>query len=263
MRILISNDDGIGAPGIEALIEASKDFGDVVVVAPDRQRSASSHGISIHQGLYVEEIATAHENVQAFSVTGTPVDCVKWAIVKLGTDTPFDLMLSGINEGANLAADVLYSGTLAAAGEAALQGVPSIAFSLVGPPFPFEDAAQVAKRIIIHVSELTIPHDTFLNVNFPSHHLKTASFEATVLGARGYLDRFVEKVDEKNRTYYEYAGEELMETTGSHSDVAAIRRNNVSITPVRYQFTHDKMVEPLRQWLQNELQSQSTVFIKE
>lgn len=249
MRILISNDDGVDAPGILALVHAVKHMGEVTVVAPDRQRSASSHGISLHRPLYVEERTIAPE-IKAYAASGTPVDCVKWAIVMLGQSEPFDIMLSGINEGFNLATDVLYSGTVAAAGEAALQRIKSVAFSLAGPPFPFQEAAVLAASFVRRIMNFNMPSDTFLNVNLPAGGVHTGKWCATKLGARGYKNEFHKVLDEHGRTYYRHSGEELEEIGGSDTDVATIRRNDISVTPLRYHFTNDGFIDSLKSWIE-------------
>ena len=208
------------------------------MVAPDRQRSATSHSIALFRPLYVERVDLGVPGVEAHSVSGTPVDCVKWAIVELGQERPFDLVLSGINEGQNLATDVLYSGTVAAAGEAALQGIPAIALSLAGPPYPFTAAAQAARQLAHHFARLSWSPDTFLNINMPPHGLETAEWVVTELGARKYRDAFERLTDDEGRVMYKYAGEALQETGGDQTDVAALCRGCISITPLRYRFTN-------------------------
>jgi 5'-nucleotidase len=246
MRILISNDDGIHAPGIRALVEAARSFGEVTVVAPDRQRSASSHGISLHHRLYVEEVDFHMSGVKAYSLSGTPVDCVKWAVTTLGTASKFDLMLSGINEGPNLATDVLYSGTLAAAGEAALQHIPAIAFSLMGPPYLYDEAAQVARQIVQALASIPFPPDTFVSVNFPPSRLLDAPWSVTQLGARSYKDEFFEETDEQGRVCYRYGGEAVDDVGGPDADVWAVQNGEISLTPLRYRFTNDEMIATLK-----------------
>jgi 5'-nucleotidase len=246
MRILISNDDGIHAPGIRALAQVATSFGDVTVVAPDRQRSASSHGISLHSRLYVEEVDFHTPGVEAYALSGTPVDCVKWAVTVLGPSRKFDLMLSGINEGLNLATDVLYSGTLAAAGEAALQHIPAIAFSLAGPPFRYDEAANVARRIVQALARIPFPPDTFVSVNFPSSGILHAPWSVTRLGARSYVDKFFLKTDESGRQYYTYGGEAVDDVGGPDADVWAVNNGEVSLTPLRYRFTNDEMIATLK-----------------
>ncbi|MDQ0188579.1 5'/3'-nucleotidase SurE [Alicyclobacillus cycloheptanicus] len=249
MRILISNDDGIHADGIRALTKVLAAFGEVVVVAPDSQRSASSHAISIRDRLYVDEVDMGVPGVQGYSVTGTPVDCVKWAVALLGQDQPFDFMASGINEGHNLATDVLYSGTLAAAGEAALLGIPAVAFSLTGPEFPFDDAAQVAAKIFAWAITLGLPADTFLNVNLPPA-CRQAPWAITQLGARGYESHFRQSQDDQGRVYYRHAAETLEETVGDDADTRAVDAGKISITPLIYRFTNDSILDSLKSALE-------------
>lgn len=247
MRILISNDDGIQAPGIRALANAVKDMGEIIVVAPDRQRSASSHGITLHGRLYAEAFNMELANVTAYSLTGTPVDCVKWAVTILSKEKPFDLMLSGINEGPNLATDVLYSGTLAAAGEAGLQHIPAVAFSLMGPPYWYDEAATIARRLVHQLLETPFHPDTFINVNFPASGLLDAQLQVTELGVRSYEDEFNAKTDEEGRTYYRYEGEALKEVGGSGTDVVAVEHGHISLTPLRYHFTNHEMIATLKE----------------
>lgn len=251
MRIFVSNDDGIHAKGIFELAKAMRSMGDVVVVAPDRQRSASSHGISLHDALYAKQVDFGLSGVEAWSVTGTPVDCVKWGMVMLGAQQSFDFMVSGINEGANMATDVLYSGTVAAAAEAALLGVPSIAFSLVAPPYPFSEAADIALNLVTTVQESKLPPDTFLNVNLPSAGIATAKWRMTQLGARSYRNDFIQVTDAAGQVCYRHAGEELEETRGEDADVMALRRNEISITPLTYRFTNHEMLDSLKTWMAN------------
>lgn len=249
MRILISNDDGILAPGIQSLIRVMATLGQVTVVAPDRQRSASSHGITLNCPLYATQVELDLPAVDAWSLTGTPVDCVKWAITQLGRSHPFDVMVSGINEGSNLAVDVLYSGTVAAAGEAALQHVPAIAFSLSGPAFPFPEAASVAKEIASRVVRHGLPADTFLNVNFPPNYILSADWMTTPLGVRSYRDEFVLERAEDGRQFYTYAGEAIEESGPPMTDVHAVEAGHISITPLIYRFTNTAMIDSLRSWL--------------
>ncbi|MCL6547995.1 MAG: 5'/3'-nucleotidase SurE [Alicyclobacillus sp.] len=249
MRILVCNDDGILAPGIRALAEAAVQLGEVTVVAPDGQRSASSHGISLHRRLYVREHEGFAPGIRAWSVTGTPVDCVKWAVATLGARDPFTLVLSGINEGQNLAVDVLYSGTVAAAGEGALLGMPAVAFSLVGPDYPYTSAARAALRILRCLQRDPLPPDTFLNVNIPSAYPEQAPWAITQLGVRTYREQFRRQQDEEGREYYEYEGAEVEGPEGEETDVAAIRQGKISITPLCYRFTNFSMIDSLKAWL--------------
>lgn len=251
MRILISNDDGIHAPGIRLLAQAMAKQAEVYVVAPHQQRSASSHGICLHEAMYAQSVDWG-DNITAISFSGTPVDCVKWGIVEFGSEIPFDLVLSGINEGPNLATDVLYSGTVAVAGEAALQGVKAVALSLVGkPPFSFENATKVAVKIANWALGLSLPSDTFLSVNLPPSVNIDTSWVITECGARGFKNIFKKVVDDQGRVCYRHAGEELEELGGESTDVETIRRGEVSITPLRYRFTNQDFLQDLSNQLGN------------
>ncbi|MCL6453792.1 MAG: 5'/3'-nucleotidase SurE [Alicyclobacillus sp.] len=248
MRILISNDDGIGAPGLDALVRAVARVGEVVVVAPDRQRSATSHGISLFRPLTPQAHDFGLANVTAYALTGTPADCVKWAVCECAGERGFDVMFSGINEGANLATDVLYSGTVAAAGEAALQGIPAAALSLSGPPWPFEQAAKRACELLERVRWSELGPDNFLNVNIPAKQ-PLGPFRATILGARTFRDRFERKVDAHGVTSYLYAGEETSEPEQGETDTRALAAGCVSVTPLCYRFTNESLQSTLRGWL--------------
>jgi 5'-nucleotidase len=247
MRILISNDDGIHAPGILALAKEMAKIGEVVVVAPTEQRSASSHGISLHNPLYVNSVDLHIPNVVAYEVSGTPVDCVKWGIVYLN-NPPFDVMVSGINEGPNLATDVLYSGTIAAAGEASLQRIPAYALSLTGPDYDYEAAATVTRELVLFFKDKPLPSDTFMSVNFPVN-MENAPWHVTELGARGYKSDFIKAVDQAGHTYYRHSAEALEELGGEDTDVIAIEQGHISLTPLRYRFTNSDFLDSLKSWV--------------
>ncbi|MFX4302460.1 5'/3'-nucleotidase SurE [Alicyclobacillus tolerans] len=250
MRILVTNDDGIQAEGIQILAELAAELGEVVVVAPDSQRSAASHSITIRNRLYLQEHHLHHSQITAFSLSGTPVDCVKWAVTEMGS---FQLALSGINEGANLATDVLYSGTVAAAGEAALQGIPSVALSLCGPPFTFSSVVDPVRKLLKQVVHLTFPSDTFLNVNIPPHILldnDAPAWQVTELGARTFRDQFFKKTDEQGRVYYRYAGEAVEKPEGERKDVLTVQNGLISVTPLRYRFSELSWMHDLIQQLE-------------
>lgn len=244
MRILISNDDGIHAEGIKALCKALNQHAELVVVAPNQQRSASSHGISLHRAIQVDEVNTDFASI-AYQTSGTPVDCVKWAMAMLHPQQPFDLMLSGINAGANLATDVLYSGTIAAAGEASLQGVKSIALSLVGPPFHFEEAAVCTYDIIEQLRNVEVPSDTFLSVNFPAS-ADPNKLRWTTLGVRTYHDKYRIEVDESGQQVYRYGGDIIDERGEGDTDVEAIRDGYISVTPLRYRFLNEEFYQKMK-----------------
>lgn len=249
MRILVSNDDGIQAAGIEALVRVLAPDHEVTVVAPNRQRSATSHGMSLYQTLYVKPVSFAVQNVRAYEMSGTPVDCVKWAVAQLRDveGCQFDLMLSGINAGWNLATDVLYSGTVAAAGEACLQQIPSIAISLAGRDvFDFSSAASICRPFFMASSSWSLPPDTFLSVNLPACDLTQCSWQVTRLGVRRYRNEFRTVTDMKGVVGYQYAGEIIDELMNEDTDLAVIARNDISVTPLQYHFTNDGFLDSLK-----------------
>ncbi|GMA55671.1 5'-nucleotidase /3'-nucleotidase /exopolyphosphatase [Alicyclobacillus sacchari] len=248
MRILISNDDGVQAQGLAALTKMASHIGEVIVVAPDRQRSASSHGISLHRRLRVEQVQVTGARA-AYAVSGTPVDCCKWALATIHPEMPFDLVLSGINAGANLATDVLYSGTVAIAGEAALQGVKAIALSHVGPPFDFSSAAQASAEIVRMLMPIDFPADTFVSVNIPyvgeGRMWRQEDAVWTKLGVRRYHDVFTPELDADGQQVYRYGGDMIDEIGDGSVDLGVVRSGRISMTPLRYRFTDESF---LSQW---------------
>ncbi|GEO27104.1 5'-nucleotidase SurE [Alicyclobacillus acidoterrestris] len=238
MRILLSNDDGIHAKGIQTLCQALCHLADVYVVAPNQERSASSHGISLHRTIEVHELELPGA-VKAYETSGTPVDCVKWALAMLHPTTPFDIVLAGINAGANLATDVLYSGTVAVAGEASLQGVKAMALSQVGPPFNFEPTVKALLAMLPQLLQLELPADTFLSVNFPPDP-DPKNVRWTKLGVRNYHDSFRVELDESGQQVYRYGGDIIDEHGDGETDVTAIREGAITITPLRYRFTNEE-----------------------
>jgi 5'-nucleotidase len=214
MKILVSNDDGIFAAGIRELANALAEAGhQVSVVCPDRERSATGHGLTLHKPLRAEPIDTIFDKrVQAWACSGTPADCVKLALDAL-MDTPPDLVLSGINQGANLGSDVLYSGTVSAAMEGVLEGISSIAFSLASFGFrQFQPASAFACRLVEHLMRYPLAMPVLLNVNIPP--VAADAIKGVVvarLGVRRYIDLFEKRIDPRGQTYYWLAGEVLEE----------------------------------------------------
>jgi 5'-nucleotidase len=233
--ILLSNDDGVSAPGLRALAAALKDIGDVLIAAPDRERSAASHAISLDHPLRVDQVEHA-----VFAIDGTPVDCVYLALHHLVPRTP-DLCLSGINNGFNLGSDVFYSGTVGAALEAALRGVPSVALSLERQrPQDFSGAAAFARELVgdlLARRELAIEPLTFLNVNVPAGPVRGA--RATSLGRRIYRDQVAVRQDLRGRAYYWIGGPEQKGEDLPGSDCTAVAEGLVSITPIGLGLTHE------------------------
>ena len=241
--ILVSNDDGIHSEGIVALAEAVRSLGEVVVVAPDRERSAVSHSLTLHRPLRVEELGGGR-----FAVNGTPTDCVNLAINGILPRRP-TLVVSGINKGANLGDDVTYSGTVSAAMEGTLLGVPSLAISQIGrSTFRFEAAAAFAARLAAWVVERGLPADTLLNVNIPALEdgQPLRGFALTRMGRRRYGDAVVEKVDPRGRKYYWIGGEEVAGVDEEGTDFHAVAAGLISVTPIHLDLTNYKSFDALR-----------------
>jgi 5'-nucleotidase len=239
-RILVSNDDGYFSEGIQALVDAVSPLGEVWVVAPDREQSAASHAISLHRPLRIKEIRE-----RWYAVDGTPTDSAYLAINHLLKDDRPQLMVSGINHGANLADDVTYSGTVSAAMEGALLGVPAIAFSLAStPPFDFRPAARFARALVSAALARPLPPRMLLNVNIPGG-VEPDGYVVTRLGRHSYGYEVVENVDPRGRKYYWIGGSEYEHEDIPGSDCNAVHRDRrVSVTPLHLELTdHSRMVE--------------------
>lgn len=245
MKILVTNDDGILAPGIQVLAETLRQHAEVAVVAPDRERSAVSHALTLHHPLRATKLG---ENV--FAVDGTPTDCVNLGIHSLLSFRP-DLVVSGINRGGNLGDDVSYSGTVSAAMEATLMGIPAFAVSLVSlsETASYDAAASFAVRLAKLVVEEGLPPDTFLNVNIPD--LPPSALlppRVTFQGKRRYEGMIVDKVDPRGRSYYWIGSVDLKFHDIEGSDYSAITRGHISVTPLHLDLTNYKSLEALNKW---------------
>jgi 5'-nucleotidase len=243
VRVLLSNDDGVHSAGLRALA-AAFDGDDVWVTAPDREQSASSHAISLHRPLRMIEVAP-----RWFAVDGTPTDAVYMGLNLVLKGARPDVVVSGVNHGPNLGNDVLYSGTVAAAMEAALLGVHAVAVSLAGPPpHEFEHAARFAASLARRILERPPPAPLLLNVNVPPGPVRGYRFVR--LGRRTYGSEVVEKVDPRGRKYYWIGGEggpTNEDIPGSDCN-AALRERIVSVTPLHLDSTHDAVLGELRNW---------------
>jgi len=240
-RILVTNDDGIQAPELAVLAAALGEVGDVWVYAPDRQQSAVGHGVSLHRPLRVTKVKD-----QWFMVDGTPTDCVMLAVRALLGGRP-DLVVSGINPGANLGDDVTYSGTVAGAYEGMLLGLPAIAVSDVSySPEHFETAAVFAKKLASHVLQHGLPPNVMLNVNVPDiPYDQIAGVAVTKMGRRDYKDEIVERVDPRGAVYYWIGGAEPSHFAEPGTDFDAIAQKKISITPLGRNLTDYSAIEPL------------------
>lgn len=254
MRILVSNDDGINARGIRVLahrLAQEKDF-EVYVCAPDRERSATGHALTLHKPLRVEEVDLGSQVKGAWLTTGTPSDCVKFAVGCLLKDIKFDFVISGINSGANLGGEILYSGTVSAAMEGAFLDVPSIAVSCAGGTGKrhYEPAAEFVSKIVrtLKGAEFLVGK-TLININVPNvppEEIK--GVQLTKLGVRAYNDWFEKRVDPRGKTYYWLAGEAIEEGEEENTDAWAITHKLISITPVTFNMTDFKLIDRLQQW---------------
>lgn len=236
MRILITNDDGIFSEGLKLLAEALADLGQVIVVAPDREQSASSHSLTLNRPLRIQKVRE-----HWFAVDGTPTDCVNLAVQGLLKEDPPDLVVSGINFGLNMGDDVTYSGTVSAAFEASLNNLPGIAFSQqVDEGFSFEQSARVARELLDALLRESLPSDLLLNVNLPAEAPKGVRW--TRLGKRFYEQTVVEKTDPKGRKYYWIAGRpQWQREEGTDHD--ALESGYVTITPLHLDLTDYRGLE--------------------
>jgi 5'-nucleotidase len=237
--ILITNDDGVTAPGILNLVEAVKDLGKIVVVAPDKPQSGMGHAITIGQPLRLHKLHTI-DNIETWSCTGTPVDCVKLAVDKVLHRKP-DLCLSGINHGANHSINVIYSGTMSAAVEAAIESIPSAGFSLLDYSIEadFAGARKYAKLIVEKMLSTTLDKHTVLNVNIPSVSVELLKGMRICKQAYAkYVEDFIERQDPHGRHYYWLTGEFVNFDKGKDTDVWALDHNYVSVVPVQFDMTN-------------------------
>lgn len=250
MHILLTNDDGIYAPGIEALAVVLRELGEVTVVAPDVEQSAVSHSITLSVPLRVREVS---KNGQFFGygVRGAPADCAKLALVALCPTRP-DLLVSGINLGANVGIDVFYSGTVAAAIEGAFVGIPSVAASIgLGPDGDLPYAAEVVREQIealpLRSGDVSSGNAPLFNINVPAlprDKIKGVRFTRQCM--KGYVDRYVRRNDPRGRDYFWLDGEIRFDETDHDTDVVAIREGYISVTPLKHDLT-DVAALPLMQ----------------
>ena len=246
MKILISNDDGYMAQGIKSLAEALSSLGEITVVAPDRNRSGASNSLTLENPLRLSQLENG-----VYRVEGTPTDCVHLAITGLLEDEP-DMVVSGINAGANLGDDVLYSGTVAAAMEGRFLGFPAIAISLASSDGKhYETAAWAAQKLVAQLKQTSLPADTILNVNVPDLPIaEIKGFESTRLGHRHKAEPVIKEFDPRGRAMYWVgpAGEE--QDAGYGTDFDAIRRGAISVTPLQIDLTRYDAIDGVANWLQ-------------
>lgn len=248
-KILVTNDDGITSKGIASLIEVAKSFGDVLVVAPDKPQSATGHSITIHHPLRLNKFE-GFENIEAYSCSGTPVDCVKLAIYELLNSKP-DLLLSGINHGENTSTNVLYSGTMSAAVEGSMESIPSIGFSLANfaADADFTASQWAAHEVISEALKNKIPPNTCLNVNVPDIAVsEIKGFKICRQAHAFWADRFEKRNDQFGKPYYWLTGEFSNVDQHEDTDLAAMKNGYISIVPTHFDMTAYSVLDELKNW---------------
>lgn len=252
MKILISNDDGIAAEGIKALMSNLAKEHDVYVVAPDRERSAAGHSLTLHSPIRVEELEPQYGVKKVWVTNGTPGDCVKIGICALLKQEELpDLVISGINHGPNLGTDILYSGTVSCALEAAMLDYPAIAVSLSSmtpDPTYFNATAKFICRFIPKLNGFKFPAKSILNINTPAlEEEDVAGVEITKLGTKMFTNSYDKRIDPRGKVYYWMAGELTSRHEEDGTDIAAVRSNKISITPVTFEMTHWEVMKELEE----------------
>jgi 5'-nucleotidase len=253
LTVLVSNDDGINAPGIGALVREVSKIGDVIVVAPDKQQSAVGHAITMNSPLRVQKVDKGG-SFFGYAVSGTPADAVKLAVRSLMPHPP-DLLISGINHGSNTAISVIYSGTVSAATEGTILGIPSFAISLTTyDEADFSYAALFARKLALKIIEKGLPKGTLLNVNVPP--VSESEIKGAVVTKQGksvWNDEFESRRDPNNREYFWLKGDLLELDNDDDIDQRAVLNNKISITPIHYDLTDYAMFETMKQWDVNSL----------
>jgi 5'-nucleotidase len=245
-RILVTNDDGIGSPGIKLLEDIARHLSsDVWVVAPEQEQSAASHSLTTRRPLRMSEVS-----VQRYAVDGTPTDCVMLAVKHLLRERRPDLVLSGINSGVNVGEDLTYSGTVAAAMEATLLDIPAIALSqhfIDGAPIPWRTAERFAPEVIRRLTGLPWPGHTLINVNFPAAFPESVrDIAVTSQGRRAIADNLTERLDPRGRPYYWIGPVREDGVAEPGTDLAAINENRVSVTPIYLNLTNVPVLDSLK-----------------
>ncbi len=246
--ILICNDDGVTAPGIQSLIEAVRDLGDIMVVAPDKPQSGTGHGITLNATLRMQKIRE-EEGLKVYSCSGTPVDCIKLAIFKMEMKPA--IILSGINHGSNASINVIYSGTMSAAVEGALENVPSIGFSLLDHSIDadFTAAKGIARQISIKAIEEGLPKGVCLNVNIPKLHAEEIEGIKVCRQAKGnWEEEFEARKDPMGNEYFWLTGTFNNQDHGEDPDIWALENNYVRVVPVQHDLTAHTALSEINNW---------------
>jgi 5'-nucleotidase len=248
--ILVTNDDGITAPGIRALVEVMRELGEVVIIAPDKPQSGMGHAITINSTLRINK-SRDYGVLDEYSCTGTPVDCVKIAVNKILERKP-DLVVSGINHGSNMSINIIYSGTMSAAVEGAIEDIPSIGFSLCHDSInaDFSASKAVAKKIAMNVLRNGLPSHTCLNVNIPPLKLEEIKGIKVCRQARSnWIEELDERLDPGGRPYYWLTGKFVnFEKGNRETDVWAVENNYVSVVPVQFDMTAHEVIPQLKKF---------------
>jgi 5'-nucleotidase len=252
--ILVTNDDGISAPGIRTLVEVMSEIGDVVVVAPDKPQSAMGHAITINSTLYLNRISPENAFITEYNCSGTPVDCVKLAVNEILKRKP-DLCVSGINHGSNSSINVIYSGTMSAAVEAGIEGIPAIGFSLLDYDWnaDFSQIRSFVRKITLQTLENGLPKGTILNVNFPK--LKENEIKGIKICRQAkaiWMEKFDKRKTPQGKDYYWLTGEFVNEDKGEDTDEWALEQGYVSVVPVQFDMTAHHAIQQLNSWNLNE-----------
>jgi len=246
--ILVTNDDGMFAPGIKALVEVASKYGEVVVVAPDSPQSGQGHAITLAQPIRLNQV-DVFKDIAAYECSGTPVDCVKLAKSVVLKDRKIDLCVSGINHGSNASINIIYSGTMSAAMEASLEGIPSIGFSYLEYSFDADFSApkHYADILINHALQDGLGDALLLNVNIPAIPLdEIKGFKVCKQADGNWTEDFVESKDPRGETYYWMTGEFIWETKDTDSDIWALRNGYVSVVPSMHDLTDHKSIPSLQ-----------------
>ncbi|ERI91637.1 5'/3'-nucleotidase SurE [Clostridiales bacterium oral taxon 876 str. F0540] len=249
MRLLLTNDDGIYAPGLYELAKELEKYHEIIIAAPDNQRSACGHSITITRPLIVKNVKLEGINSKAYSIDGTPADCVRTAVEKL-VEGKIDMVVSGINKGVNLGTDVIYSGTVSAAIEAAVYNVPSIAVSseFQGNKENYEVAAKTAANIIPIAIKNYISDDMVLNINVPLIDKdKIKGIKVCRIGNRTYSNVFIEDKDDQGNVSYEIIGS-IKDRDEEDTDVKYFKQGYITLTPLHYDLTNYKIIDKVREW---------------
>lgn len=253
--ILVTNDDGITAPGIRALIKVACKIGRVVVVAPDSPQSAMGHAITINNTLYCDKVTIdAHASHEEYRCSGTPVDCVKLATQEILQKKP-DLCISGINHGSNSAINVIYSGTMSAAVEAGIEGIPAIGFSLLNYSMDanFEPALPFIEKIIRQVLRETLPKGIVLNVNIPDiPHSEIKGIRIARQANARWKENFDKRKNPMGREYYWLTGDFINEDKGQDTDEWALQNHYISVVPTQFDLTAHHFIDDLNSWNLND-----------